>query len=95
MKKIAIKNQRENFLAKYEDHGVSAIPFIMAIEVDTLYSINEIKNIYQRTTGHEMNPTLHNKYFDGYPDNKILKDLYKINQNELSRLNIDVSSLVR
>jgi hypothetical protein len=73
MKKIAIKNQRDNFLAKYEDNGISAIPFNMAIEVDTLYSIDEIKNIYQITTGHEMNPILHTKYFEGYPNNKTLK----------------------
>jgi hypothetical protein len=66
----------------------------MEIEADTLYSIDVIKNIYQRTTGHEMNPNLHDKYFEGYPDNKTLNDLYKIDQEYLSKLNINVIELI-
>jgi hypothetical protein len=67
----------------------------MEIEDGVLYSFDEIKNIYQRTTGYEMNPILDYKYFDGYPSNKTLKDLYKFNQKNSEKLNIDVSSLVR
>ena len=95
MKNLAIKNQRDNFLAKYEDRGISAIPFIMEIEVGYEYNIEMIKKIYQKTTGHEMNPILHTKYFEGYPNNKTLKEFYQINQETISRLNIDVSSLVK
>ena len=95
MKNLAIKNQRDNFLAKYEDRGISAIPFIMEIEVGYEYNIEMIKKIYQKTTGHEMYHILYTKYFEGYPNHYILKDLYIINQETISRLNIDVSSLVR
>jgi hypothetical protein len=94
MKKIFIEKQRDNFFAKYEDYGISAIPFIMEIKEDVLYSLDEIKNIYQRTTGHVMNPILDTKYFDGYPNNRTLKNLYKINQKDIKRPNIDVSNLV-
>jgi hypothetical protein len=66
----------------------------MEIDVDILYSTDFIKNIYQRTTGHEMNPNLDSKYFDGYPNHLILKDLYKINQEDIKRLNIDVNDLI-
>jgi hypothetical protein len=46
MKKLAIKKQRDNFLTKYEDFGISSIPFIMEIEADTLYSMDMFKVKY-------------------------------------------------
>jgi hypothetical protein len=63
MKEMAIKNRRDNLLVKYEDRGISAIPFIMEIEDGDEYSMEMIKKIYQRTTGHEMSPILYTKYF--------------------------------
>jgi hypothetical protein len=60
----------------------------MEIEDDTLYSMDMIKAIYQQSIGYEMNPILDTKYFEGYPNNYKLKDLYNINQEELNRLNI-------
>jgi hypothetical protein len=66
----------------------------MEIEDGVLYSLDEIKNIYQQTTGHEMNQILDTKYFEGYPNNKTLKDFYKFNQEDIKRLNRNVSSLV-
>jgi hypothetical protein len=66
----------------------------MEIEADNVYSIDEIKNIYQRTTDQEMNPILDNKNFNNNYSNLILKDLYKINQEDIKKQNIDVHELI-
>jgi hypothetical protein len=38
---------------------------------------------------------LDTKYFEGYPNNYKLKDLYIINQEVINRLNIDINDLIK
>jgi hypothetical protein len=42
MKTLDVDNQRNNFLDKYDDKGINAIPFIMEIEDGVMYSTDKI-----------------------------------------------------